>query len=321
MPDLHVLPERQVVPCRPGTTVLDAALRAGIDWAHACGGNARCSTCRMVVLEGEKGCEARTPAEEAIASRLAFGPELRLACQTRAQGDVTVRRLVLDKVDVGLADIRRRRSGEARRRRWWRPARDRRTQPRPVGDERTVAVLFADIRGFTPFSAALLPYDVIHVLERYLRDVTDTVEHHGGVVTSYLGDGVMALFGAGDEGDPAAAAVRAGVALVDAADHQQAHIARLYGEAFDVNVGIHYGSAIVGSLFGNPRTITAIGDTVNVASRVEQANKQAGTRLLVTEAVLEHVRHHAEVGRTVRCQLAGKEGEYTLYEIAGWGLS
>ena len=191
-----VLPDQRLVECRPGEAILPAALRAGISFTHACGGRGKCSTCRIVVVEGRQACAGRTPREQAIADQLGFGPEFRLACQTVVNGDVTIRRLVLDERDVELADVRQRpRRGS--RRRWlgtrtdWRRGRLR---ARPIGDELPVAVMFADIRGFTAFAEAVLPYDVIHVLQRQLRDVTEAIERHGGVVTSYLGDGVMALF-------------------------------------------------------------------------------------------------------------------------------
>lgn len=73
----------------------------------------------------------------------------------------------------------------------------------------------------------------------------------------------------------------------------------------------------MGALFGDPQAVTAIGDTVNVAARIEQANKQAGTRLLVSAEALADVTDVVEVGRTVCCSLTGKTGEHTLYEVVG----
>ncbi len=105
---VYVLPDQRLVECRPGESILPAALRAGVPFAHACGGNGKCSTCRIVVVEGHQSCSERTPREQAIADRLGFGPQFRLACQTSVRGEVTVRRLVLDERDVELADLRRR---------------------------------------------------------------------------------------------------------------------------------------------------------------------------------------------------------------------
>ena len=153
--------------------------------------------------------------------------------------------------------------------------------------------MFADIRGFTAFAEAVLPYDVIHVLQRQLRDVTNAVERHGGVVTSYMGDGVMALF-SDDPGDHrtrrAGEPCDAGLEILARADAARPGLDELYGRSFDMNVGVHFGTAIVGMLLGEPATITAIGDTVNLANRIEQANKEFGTRLLVSDAA------RAEIG-------------------------
>ena len=83
--------------------------------------------------------------------------------------------------------------------------------PRSVGQELPVSVLFADIRGFTGFAEALLPYDVIHVLQRHFHEVTASIERHSGVVTSYMGDGIMALFGPNEAERSALRAARAGL--------------------------------------------------------------------------------------------------------------
>lgn len=322
MPHVYVLPDQRLVECRAGETVLDAALRAAVPWVHACGGEAQCSTCRMVVIEGLDACGARTKAEEVIAGRLDFGPEFRLACQARATDDITVRRLVIDRRDQELADIRprfarRERSAPAPLRRIFGGFVRRRTVRRPIGEEKAVAVLFSDIRGFTPFAEALLPYDVIHVLERHLRDMTEAVESHRGTVTAYMGDGVMALFGLEAPDTAVLDAVGAGLEMLARVDRLRPGTEQLYGRSFDVNVGIHYGDAIVGALWGDPSAITAMGDAVNVAARVEGANKEAGTRLLVTEPTFEAARNGVVVARSMCCALPGKAGEHTLYEVVG----
>ena len=83
---ISFLPDARLVEASPGQTVLQAALSAGIKLTHACGSNARCSTCRTAVLEGLENCSPRTQAEEEIATHLQFKPMIRLACQTRVTG-------------------------------------------------------------------------------------------------------------------------------------------------------------------------------------------------------------------------------------------
>jgi class 3 adenylate cyclase len=107
--------------------------------------------------------------------------------------------------------------------------------------------------------------------------------HHGGVVTSYMGDGVMALFGGDDGPSSSQRAARAGVEMLARAERRRGELEQLYGRAFDVNVGLHSGPAIVGRLWCSPPTITAIGDTVNLAARVEHANRDLATRFLTTD--------------------------------------
>jgi adenylate cyclase len=322
VPNIYILPDQRLVECRFSESILSAALRAGSPFSHACGGHASCSTCRVIVVEGRPACAERSAKERVIAERLGFGPEFRLACQTKIASDVTIRRLVVDDHDVELADIR-----PGFRRRAWGPMRwafgnkprgPRRSQPQPIGEQVDAAILFADIRGFTGFAEALLPYDVIHVLQRHVRQVTRTIERHGGVVTSYMGDGVMALFRPERGRSPSQRAVRAGLELLGETDAGRAAIEELYGRSFEINVGVHFGPTIVGTLWGSPPAATAMGDTVNLASRIEQANKQHGTRFLISDATLAALDgDEVRIGRSFRCSLPGKEGVYTLIEVLG----
>src|SRR3954463_9056061 len=104
MPTITYVIDRRTAPIGEHETILRASLRAGVPHAHACGGNARCSTCRVQVVDGLDGCVARTAKEQMLAARLRFAPEVRLACQTMVRADVRVRRLVLDQTDVDLVD-------------------------------------------------------------------------------------------------------------------------------------------------------------------------------------------------------------------------
>ena len=103
MSRLHCLPDGTDYDIEPGETVLEAGLRQGIAHAHACGGRAKCSTCRIWILDGIDDCVERNAAERALSDPLGFRPEVRLACQTRVTGDVTFRRLVLDETDLEIA--------------------------------------------------------------------------------------------------------------------------------------------------------------------------------------------------------------------------
>ena len=302
MPRIRFAPDDQSVEVPEGTTVLRAAIAAGLPHAHACGGNARCSTCRILVVEGLEHCGPRNARESTIAGRLQCGPEIRLACQTKVTGDVAVRRLVLDPEDIELTDLRKR------------------TGPRQVGEEQSVAVLFADIRGFTAFAETHLPYDVIHILRRLFRDMAEAVRAHRGTVTTFRGDGFMALFGVDDTERAAEHAVRAGLGILDVADEAESWLHELVGRTLEINVGIHYGEAVVGAIreTASHDVVTAIGDTVNLASRIEAANKVTGTRLLVSEATIDQLDDQADVGGSFRVPLPGKAGHHLLTEVRGW---
>lgn len=301
MPTIYYLPDDFTLETEDEQTILQASLTAGIPHTHVCGGNARCSTCRISILEGLENCLPRNEKEQRLADRLQFLPNIRLACQTMIKGRVRVRRLVLDDEDIALVD----------------QIRDSK-DPISVGDEKHIAILFSDIRGFTPFTENLLAYDVIHVLNRYFHQVGDVIAAQGGMINNYMGDGIMALFGYDDQPDCALHAIKAGLGMLQAVENLKPYLQRTYGKVFDIGVGIHYGQAVIGKLGATDnKVMTAIGDAVNFASRIESANKEAGTKLLISDDTYQSVRDHVKIGRTSRLMLKGKSGEYTLYEVVG----
>ena len=294
------LSDAREVPAEGDETLLAALVRAGVAVAHACGGHARCSTCRVRVVEGLARCSPRTEPERAIADRLGLDEGVRLACQTRCDGDVTVRRLVLDPED-----------GELTRQFTARPHKG------TMGREAHVAVLFADVAGFTSLSERLPAYDVVHVLHRWFHLATTEVERHGGRVDNYMGDGLLAVFGADAPVDPLEP-VRAALALLRAADGMEAYLRAAYGEPFAVRVGVHAGDVVVGTPTPWHRERdTVIGDVVNFASRIEAANKELGSRCLVSDAVHAPVRDRVHVGRQVELPIRGKQGTHVLHELLG----
>lgn len=299
MANLFYILEKRTIAADPAETILDASLRAGIPHAHACGGTARCSTCRVAIVEGLEHCVARNNLEQRLAERLHFTPDIRLACQTTIDNDVKLRRLVLDDKDILLTDQRS--AG---------------TAPASSGEEKRLAVLFSDIRGFTPFAEALPPFDVVHLLNRYFNDMGVVINRNGGKIDNYMGDGLMALFGMEDESGAALRAVKAGLEMLAATEHLKPYLEAIYGSSFEIGVGINYGEVVVGAIGAQSlKRVTAIGDAVNLASRIEEANKQAGTRLLISQETYNEVSDHVEVGKIINAKLPGKKGVYILYEI------
>lgn len=297
----HFLPDDCVVEIGPEESLLDASLREDLPHTHVCGGTGRCSTCRVRIEAGLEHCAARTVPEEKMASRLHFGPDIRLACQTTVSGDVVVRRLVLDLDDVRLTDHLR-------------PD----AIARSVGEQKVVAVLFADIRGFTAFAESLPAYDVIHTLSRYFSRMEAVISSHHGYVDNYMGDGLMALFGADGRPDGALRAVQAGLDMLAAVEALGPYFQSIYGKRFRIGVGVHHGEVVMGTVAPpGADKVTAIGDTVNTASRIESANKQLGTSLLVSEATHDLLASRLIARRHENVSLPGKTGSYVLYEVLG----
>jgi adenylate cyclase len=301
MPHVKYLPDDCLVAIEPAESILDASLRAGVPHANACAGKARCSTCRVVVVDGVERCSPRTEDEATLAERLHFADDIRLACQTRVTGDVTVRRPVLDAVDIAVTS---------------QLGKD--VLPDHVGEEKHIAILFVDIQGYTSFAESVPPYDVVHALNRYFYLMHGVVADNGGHVSDYIGDGLLAFFGVEDTDNPSRDAVAAGLDMFGAVDRLNEYIEPMYGRAFRIRVGVHYGEVVVGTIgIGDIRKLAAFGDAVNFASRVETANKDAGTDFLISDATLEQVGGAVRTGRTVLTVLRGRSGEHTLHEVLG----
>ncbi|MCC3469749.1 MULTISPECIES: adenylate/guanylate cyclase domain-containing protein [unclassified Microcoleus] len=303
MPQIHYLPDDRAIEIDDDDIILEASLRAGIPHTHACGGSARCSTCRVLIVEGLEFCSPRNSAEDELAQKLRLEPEIRLACQTQvAGGKVILRRLAIDSED--LETFNDEIAGNL--------------ISAPVGQEKKIAILFADIRGFTAFAESLLPYDVIYLLNRYFQKMGYVINRNGGMINNYMGDGFMALFGLENSEKAAEQAVRAGVEMLEELDKLNPYFETLYSHRLRIGIGIHCGLAVVGNLGAKKnQTVTAIGDAVNFASRIEAANKQVGTSLLISEETYEEIKDLAIVNQCVSVKIPGKSGEYPLYEVVG----
>jgi class 3 adenylate cyclase/nitrite reductase/ring-hydroxylating ferredoxin subunit len=299
MPKVTSLPDNIDIEVADGETLLEAALRSGIPWAHACGGQARCSTCRTWILDGIDHCPPRTPDETTIANRVGLSNEVRLACQLRPNGPLRVRRLVLDDTDLLLTN------------------QINRAPAKRDGEVKNITVFFSDIADFTTISESLSPYDVMYLLNRYFAQAGEIIERNGGYIDKFIGDGVMAIFGVEDAPDAPIRSVNAALQTLAAVDRLKPFFKSMYNVDFDIRIGLHYGEALVGSIgpLGHER-LTAIGDVVNVASRVEAANKDAGTRLLISQALHDKIEDKVQAEDFIRTRLRGTSERITLYEIA-----
>jgi len=252
-----------------GMTVLAASRMHGIPHASVCGGRGRCSTCRIRVGIGLDALPPPRPEEARVLRRIGAPPNVRLACQTPVIDGLEVVPL-LPPHSAGPADAG---AGPSYR----------------YGRELDTAVLFADLRGFTRLAEGRLPYDVVFILNRYFAEMGAAVENAGGRVDKFIGDGVMALFGV--DSDPATAA-RQALATARAMSRRLAdlnvELAGDLAEPLRIGIGLHLGPAIVGEMgYGRTRGVTAIGDTVNTASRLEAMTKEHDVQLIVSQALAD----------------------------------
>jgi adenylate cyclase len=301
MPRIDIFPDGTQAEAAAQETILRALLRRGIGQVHACGGKARCSTCRILVLEGLEHCSPRQSKEQRIAQRLHFPANIRLACQTKVSGPIKIRRLILDEEDVELSNLL-----------------VLEDQSAIVGVEKGIFILFADIQGFTAFAEALMPYDVVYTLNRYFNLMGKIIRHYEGYINAYLGDGLMALFETDDPAAGAERAIRTALEMLAGMEKLQPYLQDLYNRSFDIRIGLHYGQVVTGA-FGalGDKKETVIGDAVNVASRIETANKKAGTRFLISEVIYSLVQEKIQVGKCLEVNLPGKSQVHKLYEVVG----
>ncbi len=285
----------------PNMTVLDVSIAHKIPHLRECGGNGRCTTCRVRICDGIQNVSPRTLRETEVADARRWDRFTRLACQARVGGDVTLERLVRSGADVSRLQLEEASIAPS--------------------EERTLAVLYCDIREFTPFADRNLAYDVVHILNRFFAAVGDAILINNGIIYQYVGDQIIGLFGVG--GDPAEKScldtLRAGLGILQTLNDLNTDLSAEFGVTLEFGVGAHCGPIIVG-MMGHPskRQFAAVGDAMNVAGRIEDANKTLGTRFLVSETLFNQVSHAPVEVRRTQAVLKGKRDTFQLVEVIGF---
>ena len=194
------------------------------------------------------------------------------------------------------------------------------------GQRRVMTVMFCDLKGFTSLSEGMTPQGLVKVMNRYLSIMSEPIRSNRGIIDKYIGDGIMAYWGPPfvDEVDHARFACLAVVEMIERIPILRREIPELLGvlgtpmETCDLRIGIATGEALVGSIGSDVMmSYTVMGDVVNLASRLEAANKAYGTRNLVSERVLTGASAAIEVREIDRVVVAGQSRSERIFEILG----
>ncbi|MGI9414027.1 MAG: adenylate/guanylate cyclase domain-containing protein [Hyphomicrobiales bacterium] len=277
----------------PGTSILEASQQNGVPHAAVCGGRGRCSTCRVRIAQGLTELPEPSPQEIKVLAKVGASPNIRLACQTRPVAECEV----IPLLPPALRSVPGAEAGDAEH-----------------GQERVIVVLFADLRGFTSLSEEMLPYDVVFLLNRYFTVMGEAIEQAGGYLDKFIGDGIMAWFDLeGGREASSLAALKAARGMGAALAELNHDLAGDLGKSLRMGVGIHLGPAVVGKMgYGTALALTAVGDTVNTASRLEALTKEFGVELVLSDRVRRAAGMKDGLFETRQMEIRGREKPLNL---------
>ena len=281
-----------------GLSLLEVSNLANVPHASVCGGRGRCSTCRIRILTPDPPIDPPSESEIKVLSRIRADPDVRLACQVFPRGSLQVMRLLPSDGTVANSASQ---------------------EPWASGREKTVTVMFVDIREFTRTSESRLPFDVVYLINQFSQSMGIAVENHAGRIDKFLGDGFMALFGV--EGSPeqsARQAIEASREMIEELAKLNTRLAGDLSEPLRMGVGVHTGSVILGAMgYGSARGLTAIGDTVNTASRLETATKEQGCVLCISADTIGYAGVVAPKSSRRHIKVRGKRDEFEIAALDG----
>ena len=193
------------------------------------------------------------------------------------------------------------------------------------GQRRVMTVMFCDMKGFTALSEGVTPQGLVKIMNRYLSTMSEPINANRGVIDKYIGDGIMAYWGAPfvEETEQATCACSAAIDMIGRLDNLRKELPELLGVRTipvdcDLRIGIATGETLVGSIGSEyMMSFTVMGDTVNLAARLETANKVYGSRCLISEATANMCSADFEVREIDRVVLTGQSQQQTIYEVMG----
>ncbi|MCX5847731.1 MAG: CHASE2 domain-containing protein [Deltaproteobacteria bacterium] len=187
------------------------------------------------------------------------------------------------------------------------------------GDKKDLSVLFSDIRGFTTISERLTPEELVHLLNEYLTEMTNVVFQYDGLLDKYMGDAIMAVFGAPlDQPDHALRACRTALGMMDELKILQKKWAGEDRPILNIGIGINSGDMVVGNMGSDMRfDYTVMGDSVNLGSRLEGINKEYGSNIIISEYTHDVVKDVLFCRELDSVRVKGKKQPVRIYELLG----
>ena len=285
----------RVISAPIGRSILEAVRDAGLPHASVCGGRARCTTCRVRIVDGLASLPPPARAEALALARVEAPANVRLACQTRPRADVAIVPLLPPAADPTSA----RQGGAARER------------------ERQVVAMFVDLRGSTRLAESRLPYDVVFIMNQFFAEMYAALRATNGYYAQFRGDGLLALYGL--ESDIAQAcrdAMRGAAEMQRRLELLSQRLKAELAEPLQIGIGAHAGVAIVGTM-GPPEApiYSAIGDNINIAARFEGMTKAYACVLVVSAETLTHAKLDPRGAPLHRVRVRGRNERMDVYAI------
>lgn len=285
-----------------GQTLLDISIANKIPHMHECGGHGICTTCRVRVLDGIQNLSPKTEYEKSSCHARKWDPSIRLACQARPKGDVSLQRLIWSSGEVNNLQ--------------------KELVPQGRAEERPIAILFCDLRNYTQLSEKNFNFDIAFMLNKFYTALGEPILMNNGIIYQYAGDEIVGVFGTtgGTAEKNCEDAVRAALGMQYALDILNKSELKDIEVKLKCGIGINFGTAFLG-LLGHPtfKQFSVIGDPVNVASRIQNETKVTQTSILISDTVYENLDSDAfEIGQIFNNKVAGKEDPLKLLELIGF---
>lgn len=286
----------RVITAPVGRSILEALRDEGIPHASVCGGRARCTTCRVRVSDGLAALPPPEVIEMQALLRIEAPPNVRLACQARPRGSVTVAPLL--PPGAGVTEARQPGRGQSR--------------------ERAIVAMFVDLRDSTKLAEGRLPYDVVFIMNQFFSEMYEALRATGGYYAQFRGDGLLALYGLSTDLPSACRQALAGAAeMTRRMDKLNHELSADLSSPLRIGIGIHCGMAIVGTM-GPPDApiYSAIGDNINIAARLEGMTKSYGCVLVVSAETLSQAETNPRDSELHHVRVRGRDERLDVYAVA-----